>query len=60
MVFMGLTPAILAIHEVSKAVGIPKSGETPLMLFAVIWIVLLVWKFKDWDEHRWFKNTSPL
>lgn len=54
MILALLTPVILSITEIQTALGIPDSTQWILMFLAIIWLVVFIWKFLDWDEKRWF------
>jgi hypothetical protein len=45
-------PTVIAIAEVRRAAGIPDSWETPLIVAAIVWMVVAVWKLADWHENR--------
>jgi hypothetical protein len=48
-------PVPLVIHETQVALGLPAAFEIPLDFLAILWLVVAVWKLKNWDEERWFK-----
>lgn len=47
-------PLALAVQEVQQFIGVPTSLSIPLMVVALLWFVLFLWKLKDWDDKRWF------
>ena len=49
---LALGPLILAISEVQRALGIPESFQMPMIIGAIVWLVVLVWKLADWHENR--------
>ncbi len=54
----GLAPMVLAVHEVQQALGIPQALEIPVILVAIGWLVLFVWKLRTWDIRRWFDEPD--
>jgi hypothetical protein len=51
-------PCILCIREIADKIGIPPAAEKGfgvyelLMTVSIIYVVIFVWKLKDWDEAR--------
>lgn len=50
---LGFAPIVLAVAEVQSALGIPYNYQIILQLLVMVWIIVFVWKLKDWDENRW-------
>jgi hypothetical protein len=53
MPLLVLGPAILSIKEIQEAIGVPTAFQMPLMVFSIAWIIVCVWKLKNWEEKRW-------
>lgn len=51
---VAIAPLILSIPEIATAIGLPELVQVPLMVAGIVWLVVLTWKLKDWDERRWF------
>jgi hypothetical protein len=49
-----LWPIPLAISEVQTWLGIPHQFQIIGFIFSVLWVIIAVWKLKDWDEKRGF------
>jgi len=52
-----LAPLVLCIREVATAIGIPTDGNgfglyETLILFSIVYLVVFVWKWKDWIDRR--------
>lgn len=47
-----LWPLPIAVVEVQGFLGIPKHVQPFVIFFAIIWLVVSVWKLKGWDEKR--------
>lgn len=59
-------PLILSIREVAAAIGIPTENAgfgiyQALITFSILYLVIVVWKWKDWMEERGLpKNYKEL
>ncbi len=51
-----LAPLPFAIVEVQTALGIPTALQPLMIGLAILWLIVFVWKLKDWDENRWLQN----
>ncbi len=45
-------PISLAVREVWQSLGLPQSFNIPFMVFAILWVIIAVWKLADWHENR--------
>jgi len=50
-----LWPLPFAVREVQVALHVPEKLQWIPMAFSIIWLIVSVWKLKDWDELRPFK-----
>lgn len=54
---MLLWPLVLCVKEIAGAIGIPTEGNRSwiymaFMIFGILYLVVAVWKWKDWMEER--------
>jgi len=48
-------PIAFAFKEIQDVLGIPKDSQWVLMVLAIVWLIIGIWKYLDWDASRWFK-----
>lgn len=53
-----LALGLSATPEAEKAFGIPTWTQIPLILLAIAWLIVSVWKLRTWDYERWFKRSA--
>lgn len=53
MPLAALGPLVLAIKEVQTALGIPEMLQVPVMFVSILWLIIFVWKLKNWEENQW-------
>ena len=46
-------PLAFCMPELQEALGIPKSLQTPMIIGALIWFVVFLWKLADYHENRY-------
>lgn len=39
-------------------VGVFANTQIPLILLAIAWLIVSVWKLRTWDYERWFKRSA--
>lgn len=52
-----LALALAATPEAEVAFKIPTWTQMPLIALSILYLVVSVWKLKDWDYERWFKKA---
>lgn len=45
-------PFPLMVREVWQSLGLPQVFNIPFMVFAILWVIIAIWKLADWHENR--------
>ncbi len=45
-------PFPLMVKEVWQSLGLPQIFSIPFMVFAILWVIIAIWKLADWHENR--------
>lgn len=45
-------PFPLMVREVWQSLNLPQILSIPFMVFALLWVIIAIWKLADWHENR--------
>lgn len=56
-------PIPFAVREVGEYLGYTNENAEGgfymfVIIFAIAWIAVFAWKWKDWDDKRWFRDYA--